>query len=89
MALIQLDNDMISCQIITYGATIRSLVVPDRNGVPVDVVLGYDTLEEYICHDGYLGATIGRFADRIAGGRFQPDERMGAASMLSAAPHHL
>ncbi|MBQ7344787.1 MAG: galactose mutarotase [Oscillospiraceae bacterium] len=71
VALIQLDNDMISCQIITYGATIRSLVVPDRNGAPVDVVLGYDTLEEYICHDGYLGATIGRFANRIAGGRFQ------------------
>ena len=69
--LIQLDNGMISCEIITFGATIRSLTVPDRNGAPVDVVLGYDTLEEYLSHDGYLGATVGRFANRIAKGQFR------------------
>lgn len=69
--LIQLDNRTISCEIITFGATIRSVVVPDHNGNPVDVVLGYDTLKEYVHNDGYLGATIGRFANRIAGGSFQ------------------
>lgn len=69
--LIKLDNRVLSCEIITFGAAIRSLNVPDRNGTPVDVVLGYDTLEEYIRHDGYLGATVGRFANRIAKGRFQ------------------
>lgn len=69
--LIKLDNGDVSCEIITYGATIRSLNVPDRNGTPVDVVLGYDTLEEYIAQDGYLGATVGRFANRIAKGTFQ------------------
>ena len=69
--LIELNNGKLSCEIITFGATIRSLIVPDRNGDPVDVVLGYDTLEEYVSHDGYLGATVGRFANRIARGRFQ------------------
>lgn len=58
-------------EILDYGVTIRSLIVPDRNGRPVDVVLGYDTLEEYVAHDGYLGATIGRFANRIKGACFE------------------
>lgn len=70
VSLITLSNGILSCQVITYGAAIRSLFVPDRNGAPVDVVLGYDTLEEYTRRDGYLGATIGRFANRIAKGRF-------------------
>lgn len=69
--LVELNNGKLSCEIITFGATIRSLIVPDRNGDPVDVVLGYDTLEEYISQDGYLGATVGRFANRIAKGRFR------------------
>jgi aldose 1-epimerase len=70
---IQLDNGVISCEIITFGATIRSLTVPDRNGNPIDVVLGYDTLKEYVRNGGYLGATVGRYANRIAKGRFEID----------------
>ena len=60
----------LQAEILDYGATIRSVVVPDQNGNPVDVVLGYDTLEEYAENGGYFGATIGRFANRIGGGRF-------------------
>lgn len=71
VSLIKLENGSLACEIITYGATLRSLLVPDRNGKPVDVVLGYDTLEEYIAHDGYLGATVGRYANRIAKGQFR------------------
>ena len=71
VSLITLTNNVISCQIITYGAAIRSLFVPDRSGAPTDVVLGYDTLDEYMTHDVYLGATIGRFANRIAEGHFK------------------
>lgn len=67
---VTLKNETICCQVITYGAALRTLYVPDRDGHPVDVVLGYDTLEEYVARDGYLGATVGRFANRIAGGRF-------------------
>ena len=68
--LITLDNDVLSCQIITFGAALRTLSVPGRGGTPVDVVLGYDTVEEYAALDGYLGAVVGRYANRIAGGRF-------------------
>lgn len=64
------DNGF-SAEILDYGATIRALTVPDRNGKPVDVVLGYDTLEEYCKNEDYLGATIGRFANRIGKGRFE------------------
>lgn len=71
VSLIKLDNGVISCELITFGATIRSLTVPDRNGNPVDVVLGYDHLEDYLRHDGYLGATVGRCANRIARGQFR------------------
>ena len=57
-------------EILDYGATIRSILVPDQNGRLVDVALGYDTLEEYRMKNGSLGATVGRFANRIAKGRF-------------------
>lgn len=70
VSAITLKNSFLSCEILTYGATIRSLYVPDQNEHPVDVVLGYDTLQEYEQNDGYLGATVGRFANRIADGRF-------------------
>lgn len=57
-------------EVLDYGATIRTIRVPDRSGALVDVVLGYDTLEGYTQNGSYYGATIGRFANRIGGGRF-------------------
>ena len=56
--------------ILTLGATLRSLQVPDAEGSLRDVVLGYDTAEEYYKGDCYLGATVGRFANRIGGAAF-------------------
>jgi len=53
-------------EMLGYGATIRAIWVKDRDGNPVDVCLGYDTIEEYREQDGYLGATVGRNANRIA-----------------------
>ena len=85
---IQLNNGNLSCEIITFGATIRSLIVPDRNGDPVDVVLGYDTLEEYISQDGYLGATVGRFANRIAKGQFRLNGQTYKLA-VNNGPNHL
>ena len=67
---ITLDNGILSCDIITFGAALRSLHVPDRLGIKRDIVLGYDTLEEYETRPAYLGAVIGRAANRIAGGHF-------------------
>jgi len=60
-------------QILNYGATITSLVVPDSNGKPVDVVLGFEDFAGYLGAYGknpYFGAAIGRVANRIAKARF-------------------
>jgi aldose 1-epimerase len=56
-----------------YGGVVVSLAVPDRDGIPGDVVLGYDTLKGYLADRFYFGGIIGRFANRIAGGRFTLD----------------
>jgi aldose 1-epimerase len=59
-------------KIITYGGIVISLKVPDRNGKFDDVVLGYDNLDGYLKNNGpYMGALIGRFANRIAKGTFK------------------
>ena len=59
-----------SAELLNYGCTLRSLKVPDRQGRLTDVVLGYDTITEYEENDGYFGAVVGRYANRIAGARF-------------------
>lgn len=59
--------------ILTWGGIIQSLRVPDRAGRVDNVTLGFDTLDEYVDHNPYFGALIGRFANRIARGRFQLD----------------
>jgi aldose 1-epimerase len=59
--------------VISYGATLVSLKVPDRNGRITDVVLGYDTLDGYEQGASYFGGTIGRYGNRIAGGQFSLD----------------
>lgn len=58
------------CSILTYGGAIRSLVVPDKDGNPVDVALGFDTIEDYMAQTCYIGALIGRFGNRINQGKF-------------------
>lgn len=65
-----LRGEGMELEVLTLGATIRRLVVPDREGRPTDVVLGYDTPEEYWENDGYLGASVGRCANRIGGSCF-------------------
>lgn len=57
-------------ELLDYGCTIRAIRVPDRNGKLVDVAMGYDTIGEYEHNDGYVGAAIGRFANRICNGEF-------------------
>lgn len=57
--------------IIDYGGTVVSIDVPDKNGKTADVVLGYDSLEQYISGDFYLGALIGRHANRIEDAQFE------------------
>jgi len=71
---VTLANDKgVRARIITYGATLQSLEAPDRKGRTADVVLGYDDLRSYVEKPNYFGATIGRYANRIAGGTFSLD----------------
>ena len=60
-----------SCTLLDYGATVQALCVPNRDGGLTDVVLGYDTVAEYENANYFLGATIGRFANRLGGAKFQ------------------
>lgn len=63
----------VSAGIIAYGAALQSLLVPDRTGAQRDIVLGFDDPEDYKHQDKYLGATVGRFANRIGGASFEID----------------
>ena len=56
--------------VTNFGATLVTLRVPDKNGKSADVVLGYDDLDGYVNGKAYFGATVGRYANRIAGGKF-------------------
>lgn len=63
----------VSARILAFGATLQSLIAPDAKGRKADIALGYDDLDSYVNHPNYFGATIGRFANRIADGRFTLD----------------
>jgi aldose 1-epimerase len=62
-------------QIMTYGATLTGLWVPDRDGKLADVVLGFDDLQGYLKGHPFFGSTVGRVANRIAKGKFTLDGR--------------
>jgi len=69
-----LSNDSgISVHILTFGAAIRKLIVPDRNKNPVNVVLGYEDIRDYEKNPPYLGVVVGRYAGRINGAEFTID----------------
>src|SRR5215813_3520643 len=60
-------------KIITYGATLTELWVPDKSGKNADLVLGFDNLQQYTGDHPFFGATIGRYGNRIAKGKFSVD----------------
>ena len=64
------NKNGVSVSIMDYGATIVKILAPDRNGKLGDVVLGFDHFSPYIHLKTYFGATIGRYANRIAKGQF-------------------
>ncbi len=64
------NNKNVKAEILSYGGIIRSLFVKDKNGEYKDIVLGRDSLLEYLDNDGYFGALIGRHANRIFRGKF-------------------
>ena len=60
-------------EISDYGATVVRLFAPDRRGEFSDVVLGFDSVEDYVAHSPFFGGIIGRFGNRIAHGAFTLD----------------
>ena len=63
----------LKAKVMTYGAILTELQVPDRQGRLGDVVLGFDNLDSYLAGHPFFGATVGRYANRIAGGKFKLD----------------
>lgn len=73
-SLYTLKNEKgMTVRITDFGGTVVSLMAPDRHGRFTDVVCGYDCLWDYEHADGYLGALVGRFANRIGKGKFSLD----------------
>ena len=72
--LFTLSNDQMEVAITNYGGIIVSIITPDRDGKPVDVVTGHDSLSDYLTtEEPYFGAICGRHANRIAKGKFEID----------------
>jgi aldose 1-epimerase len=63
----------LTARVIAYGASLQSLSVPDRNGHLANIAIGYASLKDYLDTPQYFGATVGRYANRIAKGRFVLD----------------
>ncbi|WP_405612931.1 aldose epimerase family protein [Streptomyces sp. NBC_00076] len=71
-----LERAGIRVRVLSYGGIVQSAEVPDRDGRAVNVVLGFADLDGYLTHpEPYFGALVGRYANRIAGGRFTLDGR--------------
>lgn len=74
VSAVTLDNGHgISAKVIALGASLQALNLPGRDGKEANVVLGYATLKSYLDTPQYFGATVGRYANRIAKGRFSLD----------------
>lgn len=71
----------VEAAVLSYGAILHTLCTPDRHGAPDDVLLGHDDLDGYLTDPDFHGATVGRYANRIAGARFVLD---GEAHRLPA-----
>ncbi len=74
ISIFELQEGALKARVMTYGARLVSLEVPDRNGKVADVVLGYDSLAPYLSDPKtYFGAIVGRYGNRIAHGTFVLD----------------
>lgn len=70
VSLFTISNRDMSFSVTNYGCIITSIMVPDKKGCEADIALGYSTLEGYIANPVFFGCLVGRFANRIAGGKF-------------------
>ncbi len=86
--LFRLQGGALTAAVSDYGAALVSLTAPDRNGARADVVLGFDDPQGYVDDTHFIGVVAGRYANRIAGGRFRLD---GTRFVLPCndGPNHL
>lgn len=84
---VTLEAEGLRLRLMTFGARLAELWVPDAQGRMADIVLGHDSLDDWQRHGRYLGATCGRYANRIAGGRFTLDGREVQLDRNEAANH--
>ncbi len=83
------NKNNLQAAVTNYGARVVSLLVPDKNGKPTDVVVGYDNVRAYAeGGDTYFGAIVGRYGNRIAKGKFKLDGKEYAL-VTNNAPNHL
>lgn len=75
-------------RVMTYGAAIQSLEVPDRHGTRADIVLGFDDLAGYAAKNPFFGVTVGRVANRIRNASFTLEGKTYSLA-ASEPPHHL
>ncbi|MGW8189703.1 aldose epimerase family protein [Sphingomonas hankookensis] len=85
---IELTAGTLSARILPLGATLQSLCVPDRDGTVADIVLGFDDVQSYRDRPSWFGVTVGRYANRIAHGRFSLDGRTYTLE-TNNTPNHL
>jgi aldose 1-epimerase len=64
------NRNGMTARVMTYGATLAELIVPDKTGTPGNIVLGFDAIEPYLAGVPYFGSTVGRVGNRIARGTF-------------------
>jgi aldose 1-epimerase len=76
VALFTLRNESMQVKLATYGARITSVLAPDKDGVVSEVALGSDELAPYLADSAFIGATIGRLANRLACGKFALDSKV-------------
>lgn len=82
------NSNGMQMKVTNYGATITLLTAPDRNGKLQDVVLGYDSLAEYVKGDSYFGAVVGRYGNRIGEGKFTLEGQQYQLT-INNGPNHL
>ncbi|HAT20225.1 MAG: aldose epimerase family protein [Roseibacillus sp.] len=76
-------------KVTEYGAILTSLEVPDKDGNVEDVTHGYDNLAGWLTNSSYFGATVGRYGNRIAGGKFEIDGQVYDQLAVNNGPNHL
>ncbi len=83
-----LENDRgMVVKIINFGGIITDILVPGKDGANHNVVLGFDNLESYLNTHPYFGAIVGRFANRIANGRFELDGKVYNLAVNNGSNH--